>query len=128
MIDEHNIVRICEKEMTTPFEPGLRFRKIHSQRLGEGWYVVCMIYKVMRHQYDTTESYKRMRRKLTIVGEFIVDAVGEIRSVDYCHDVPPIDPFGDRQFEYTKSKLFSRYEEMKTFLKADDKTSHRCLN
>ena len=128
MVDEHWAEWVCERQMTSPFELGTMFKKIHVQRYEDGWYVICMIYKRLRHQYDTRDAYDRMKRKLTIIGEFFVDDDGEIRLVDHCRDVPPIDPFGDRQFEYTKSKLFSRYEEMKTFLKADDKTSHRCLN
>lgn len=119
MIDEPVVVRACEKEMTTPFEPGLLFRKIHVQRLDDGWYAVCMIYKVLHRRYDTTEAYERMRRKLTIIGEFIVDDVGEIRRVDYCRDVPLVDVFGDHQFEYTKSKKLLNYV---------DRTLHRCLN
>jgi len=116
MIDEQLVVQTCEIAVTGHGEPGLMFRKIHVQRLDGGWYVICVIYKRLRHQYDTRYKYEWMKRKLTIVGEFFVDDACDIRHSDYCHDVPPIDPFGDHQFEYTKSKLFSGYREMKKFL------------
>ena len=87
-IDEHYVIRACEKEMVSPLSECIGFKKIYIQRCSDGWYVICSISKFAG----------------SLIGEFFVDDSGDIMFCDYSHDAPPVDVFGDHDIGYSRYK------------------------